>query len=157
MIQYQNGDGNDVLIGLSEKSSISIGGAVYATTKNINGAFIKVGDGVLTVKGGADLSIVNMLGTLDQSKNFNNTKANALIIANNLDNTVSNSGNNVTIFANGSNDTIDNRGSYVTINGGAGIDSIKNKNSNVTIDAGADNDTIMNYSNGTEAFGRRGR
>ena len=141
---YTAGDGNDLIQGFRENSTLSITGGVYSTSqKSGNDVIVEVGNGKITLQGAANLSTVNIVET---PLNVSNSKSNTIINTTNASDTIKNTGEKVKIFAYGGNDSITNTGDNVTIDGGTGNDTISNKagSNNVKILAYDDNDDITN-------------
>ena len=61
MIQYNKGDGNDLIEGFNATSTLQIGGKNYSTTKSGDDIIITVGDGSITLVNAADLGDINIL------------------------------------------------------------------------------------------------
>ena len=151
IINYNSGDGNDLIQGFTENDTLDISGAQYASVANKDNLILFVGDGRLTLKGANTLDTINIIGSYDEA----------------ADSIISNSDNRVSVAGTSSNDTIVNTGNYATIQGLAGNDSIissganglifgdegsdiiHNNGSNVFIQGNAGNDSI--YSSGTNA------
>ncbi len=144
VIVYKSGDGNDLIQGFNETSTLDMGTDFYTSVKSGNDLVITVGEGKITLKGAANLSKVNIDGILNEVLNTVNSANNISIAGSNLNDTITNNGQNVTIQANGGVDSIKNTGSQVSINGGADNDTIQNSGANVTISGAAGNDTIQN-------------
>ena len=164
LVLYNKGDGSDVIVGFTEKSSVSIGGAAYASAKLGDNAYIKVGDNLTTIRGGSDLATLNIIGTVDQSKNFSNTLDNNMVIGNGLDNNINNTGKNTTILANSGKDSVYNTGDNVKIYGGDGDDTLLNDypgapaaGSSVLLDGGNGNDYIDNDGKNSTVLGGAGK
>ena len=138
LIQYNSGEGNDTIQGFNASSTLKIGDGTgtYSTLNDNSDVMVFAGDGVILLKGAANLSSLNIQGTKSTvTPTFNGTDGD-----DSIDNRLSHS----TIDAGNGNDTIDNSGSNILINAGAGNDVIYNSGSNVSINAGAANDDIHN-------------
>ena len=61
LIQYTKGDGNDIIYGFNENSTLSISGGNFSTTKSGSNIIVTVGSGKITLSGAATLSTVNVL------------------------------------------------------------------------------------------------
>ena len=151
LIQYNLGDGNDLITGFNETSTLKLGddcNSTYSRTENGDDVVITVKDGEqITLKGAAQLSKLNIGGVA--KLNVNNSKNAVEIIGGRLDDSVVNDGKLVTIITNAGNDTISNSGSFVTISGGTGNDFIELQNNpqRVFIEyrAGDGNDFITGF------------
>ena len=162
---YKAGDGNDIIHGFKNNSTLSITGGVYATTiKKGNDIIVEVGNGEITLQGAASLSKLNIIET---PSNINNPNSNTTIYGTNANDTISNKGEKVRINALGGNDYIKNTKDNVTIDGGAGNDTLYSDrgsrssisgaegddlidvrlSTDVTIDGGKGNDVIKNTGN----------
>ncbi|MBO4780570.1 MAG: calcium-binding protein, partial [Selenomonadaceae bacterium] len=60
LFKYNNGDGNDVIEGFNETSTLEIGSGSCSSTKNSNNLIITVGNGNITLVGAANLSTINI-------------------------------------------------------------------------------------------------
>ncbi|MBR4904601.1 MAG: hypothetical protein IKZ53_07995 [Selenomonadaceae bacterium] len=60
LILYTSGDGNDLVKGFNETSTLSISGSSYSTTKSGNDIIVTVGKGAITLSGAANLSAVDI-------------------------------------------------------------------------------------------------
>ncbi|MBR4904629.1 MAG: calcium-binding protein, partial [Selenomonadaceae bacterium] len=102
LFQYNEGDGNDLITGFNETSTLQIGDGTDTYSKEINGndVFITVGESSVTLREAASLSAVNIAGT-------------EVIISTDGDDTIVNKLDNVTINALGGNDTVENYGANV--------------------------------------------
>ena len=56
VIQYANGDGNDIIYGIKATDTLQISGAKYTTTKSGSDLIVGVGSGKITVVGGANVA-----------------------------------------------------------------------------------------------------
>ena len=148
LVQYNSGDGDDVIIGFNVSDTIIIdsGTGEYSTVTSEDDVIISTSSGSITLKDAVNLDTLNIDGTLVISQAINNTVDGETITGTALADNISNSGDNVTIDAGDGDNIITNSGSNVTINTGAGDDSVRNTSSasNVTIYTGAGNDIITN-------------
>ena len=175
VFDYVSGDGNDVITGFDEYSTLNISGLDYATERSGNDVIVSVGGGTITIKDAALLARHNKLNIAHVSKEFPqdiaNTDEEISVVGTSFDDTISNKGEYVTITAQGGNDTITNAANNTTIDGGEGDDTIVNdyafyssiaggegsdvisvaSSSQVTINAGKADDTI-NLSKSNETF-----
>ncbi|MBR5914085.1 MAG: hypothetical protein IKZ58_06975, partial [Selenomonadaceae bacterium] len=128
--EYNSGDGNDVIMGLTSKDTLLINGTrKEIARKNDGDIIVGVGNNSITIK----------------NYNLVNYKSNTAIIGTSYFDEIGNSGNNVTISGCDGNDSIcNNAGSKVIINGGGGNDSIVNYGDNGTIKGDTGNDYIFN-------------
>ncbi len=178
LYQYYAGDGNDIINGFNENSTLSIAGAGAFSEKSGNDIILTVGGNKITLQGAGNLSKVNIIET---PMNIDNSTANKVVVATNADDTIKNTGEKAMIFAYGGNDTISNTNDEVTIDGGAGNDTlwndvggapaagkkvsisggegndfISNDGNNSTVQGGADNDTIQNWGDSSKINGGAG-
>ena len=148
MIQYAQGDGNDIISGLNSDDTLKISGASYTTAKSgYSDLIIDVGSNSILVQGGANINfkINGMYSGGSNMQNISNSKSNTIISGTSSDDYIFSSGNNVTIDALSGNDYIDNyQTEKVSINAGAGNDTISSNGAYISIFAGAGNDTIFN-------------
>ena len=63
LFKYSTGDGNDIIYGFNETSTLSIGGGSYSTEKSGDNIIVTVGDGKISLMGAATLDAVNITGT----------------------------------------------------------------------------------------------
>ena len=134
---YNEGDGNDVIMGIDLYTTLLISGGKYFKMINGNDVIIKVGKGAITLKDYKDyLSLIEIVGS--ELKNIKLTEDNDTF-ANTLD--------GASIQALRGNDTLTNYGKISLLDGGKGNDSINNEfgSDSVTILGGDGNDTIDNY------------
>lgn len=71
LIVYKAGDGNDLVTGFNETTTLSISGASYSTVASGDDLILTVGTGKITLKGAADLETVMVSGTYDTPKSGN--------------------------------------------------------------------------------------
>lgn len=145
LIKYSYGDGNDIIYGFQEDSTLSISGGSYTMQKSGIDALINVSNNVIKLK--------NVYATANGICINNETiKFDKIINLTNGDDSICNYRNNVTIKGNSGNDKIDNHKAQVTISGGTGNDSIYNGyhggyydyESNVIVKGDSGNDVIKN-------------
>ena len=143
LIQYNAGDGSDLIEGFNSTATLKIGDGTDTYDKAIEGddVIITVGEENITLKGAAKLARLHIAG-VTQLK-VNNVINATSIIGDRLNDSIINSGHKVTISAVAGDDTIENSGRYVSISGGADDDTISSRNANfVTINGGDGSDTI---------------
>ena len=134
LIEYTSGDGNDIIYGFKENSTLSISGGVYSTQTSDDDIIVNVGEGKITLVGAASLATVNIA-----------SESNPLFITlTEGDDTYNNTVDGATINALGGNDSIDNWNSNVSIDGSAGDDTIGNWGDNNFVNAGDGNNSIVN-------------
>ncbi len=63
LIVYNSGDGNDVISGFTADSTLSIGGASYTSAVSGDNVILTVGNGKITLQGGATMDDLNIVGT----------------------------------------------------------------------------------------------
>ncbi len=163
LFQFRAGDGNDLIEGFNESSTLKIGNGTgtYSQETVNNDLILTVGTEKISLVGAANLSTVNILGTKIpvEITNYNNS---SLVAGTSYTDKIFNHANYVTIRAFGNNDTIINYGSdpaavnssngrYALIQAGDGNDSVENHGMYVTIDGGAGADIIGNSSWGIKA------
>ena len=102
--QYNDGDGNDVIIGYTTSDTLIIGSTASETLLSGNDWIFKSGENTITLKDAASLAPNNV---------FNNNADNTVITGTAYADIINNSGSNVTINGNGEDDTITNTGSKV--------------------------------------------
>ncbi len=146
LIQYTSGDGNDLIEGFNETSTLQIGGGSGTYSTQISGSdiVVTVGEGKITLAGAASLSKVNIQGTYVNP---------LLIVGTEGADTINNIPANATVNALGGNDYISYMSSNVSINAGAGNDSIYGCSKDSKIDGGAGNDYIEHVSGLGPDFG----
>ena len=152
LVQYSSGEGNDIIQGFNENSTLSINDT-YTTTTSGNDVIVNVGEEAITLTDAATLSSVNIFEG-DLPLNTVNVTSNVSIVGTEGNDSIQNEvyANNVTIQALGGDDTIYNNGSNVTIEAGDGNDIIDTEDyntGNILINAGAGNDSIRNWSDET--------
>ena len=157
---YQEGDGNDLIQGFKDTSTLRVEGTA-STQESGDNVNVSVGSNVITLEGAATLSTIN-IETITQGVTLDNYTGSTLITGTGYADSIINHANYVTIQARGSDDTIINfgdtpsvttsfHGRYALIQGDAGKDSLENHSKYVTLDGGADDDTLGNSSWGVEA------
>lgn len=149
LISYASGDGNDVIYGFNETSTLQISGGVHDTAASGNDMIVTVGDGAITLKGAANLTL-NIDNpaflSLDDSAAAKVTLASGVVIGdasartkairivgNALDNLIL-GGTNKDILYGG------NGADY--LEGGAGSDKLYGQNGDDTLWGGLGNDTL---------------
>ena len=176
VIEYDEGDGTDIIYGYEESDRINIS-TNYETSVSGDNVIIYVDTGLITVTGAANKAI-NINGKkIGENQEDTSTSDNTLIVLpgfwdsnqivrgisindkiNNTVNgvkinttagsdTITNSGSNVTIMSGADDDYVSNSGTRTLIDGGSGVDVIYNEASNVTINGGDGNDSIKNIGN----------
>ncbi len=63
LVKYNSGDGDDLIRGFNENSTLNISGAFYSSKKRGNNLVLTVGEDEITLVGAANLSTVNIDGT----------------------------------------------------------------------------------------------
>ena len=157
LFKYSVGDGNDIIYGFKDNSTLSISGGSYATTKSGNDVIVTVGKEKITLQGAASLSKLNIRGAV--ASIIKNTLSGSSVVGTEYNDTIENKASNVTIDGGKGNDSIcNNNYSNVTMNGGEGNDEFLNWGSNVKVDGGEGNDSIANSegSKNTTIFGGAG-
>ncbi|MBR0062052.1 MAG: hypothetical protein IJP68_11300, partial [Selenomonadaceae bacterium] len=145
-IQYNMGDGNDVIEGFNTTSTLRIGNGdnTYSQSVSGNDLIITAEDGgKITLRGAATLSTVNIVGVTNV--NTINTANKVAINGMRLEDSIVNRGDDVTINTFAGRDTVQNSARFVTIDAGADVDYIANNNpNNSSINAGDGNDYVDN-------------
>ena len=137
LIQYANGDGNDVIYGYDETSTIQItSGSPKVGAVGLD-VVITVSSGTITLKDaiGKTVNYINASGKLTSKKygSFN----------------IENADDFNTVEGTSGADKIYNSGDFAVIDGGAGTDTIKNEGGYVSIAGSSDNDSINDLSWGS--------
>ena len=164
-VTIDGGDGNDLITGFDETSTLKIGDGsdTYSTVKSGNNIIVSVGDGNITLRGAAKLDELNIAGkendpTLLTLKNSSDaavtldaaiktasaaTRTRAIkITGNKLANTLLGGKNKDTLYGGNGND-------YLA--GNAGNDRLYGQNGADTLYGGAGNDTFI-YSAGKDVI-----
>ena len=68
LFKYSSGDGNDIIYGFKDNSTLSIGGGAYSTKKSGSDVIVTVGKGKISLIGAASLDKVNIKGTKSSTK-----------------------------------------------------------------------------------------
>ena len=144
VIIYNEGDGNDLIEGFDDNSTLSISGSTYYKQRSGSDIIITVGKGKITLQGAADRETLNIAGEELVGEEIFNYEKNSLISGTAYSDSIYNYADKITISAKALDDYIFNSGANVSISGGAGSDSIDNSGSKVTINGGNDNDSIYN-------------
>ncbi len=71
LIQYTNGDGNDLITGYTSNDTIKISGSTYSSVTSGDDLILIVGDDKITLQGAANLDTVHIDGTLSGGNIFN--------------------------------------------------------------------------------------
>ena len=183
MIEYADGDGNDVITNYNSADTINIvsGTISKATTgsgTNAPDVILTVGDGSITIKDARSkkLNIIaggTLMSTIPSPICTSTSKANATVTTGAYDDSITNSGKSANISSGAGNDTIinaakgslsaidagegndyiSNEGNRVTLEGGAGKDKIENSGASVSVDAGDGADSISNSGNRVTLLG----
>ena len=172
IIQYANGDGNDIVYGYNSTDTIQITDGTYSTQNSSNDVIIKVDNGSITLKDAKGQKL-NIIG--EQPNNITTgwatikSSKESSVVANNA--TIASGGSSAdtiqaipidhtirAIYGNAGNDVVSVSGNYgilwskSTVNSGTGNDSIYIKGdvdgihpSTVSIDSGAGNDLVSIY------------
>ena len=67
LFQYTSGDGNDIIYGFKDNSTLSISGGSYSTTESGSDIIVTVDDGKISLMGAASLPAVNIDGTKEET------------------------------------------------------------------------------------------
>ena len=155
LIKYSSGDGNDLIGGFNDTSTLQIGNGSGTYSKQTDGfdIIVTVGEGRITLKGAASLSAVNIFGTektsgglfTESADEYTNNVDGRLLEALGGDDNIINRANNVTVDGGAGDDSIVNGlCQYASINGGAGNDNLTNGGLYTTIVGGDGDDTLLN-------------
>ena len=148
-LKYARGDGNDVIYGFDETSTLEITSGVTGTFRVVDGmdVVIPVGTGTITLKDAAGKTLT----WIDAKGNVKSVVYGEFDLTNESE-------FNVVEGTSGA-DRIHNKGDRATVSAGAGDDQIKNEGANVSISGGAGNDYINDLSIGSTSVngGRRAR
>lgn len=145
VIQYADGDGNDIIYGFTENSSIHItAGEEYSLDDSGDDVILKIGENEITIVGGKNLSTINVVNYEITPLNISNKTNDTLITGTELEDTIENSGSNVTINSAQGTDWIESSGEYSSINGGADNDTITNSGENSKIFGDTGDDDLYN-------------
>ncbi|MBR4641941.1 MAG: hypothetical protein IKO74_04365, partial [Selenomonadaceae bacterium] len=132
---YSSGDGNDLIKGFNETSTLSISGGTYSTAESGSDVIVTVGEDSIVLQDAASLASVNIVGELAQPTLITGTEGN---------DTITNTQDFATIQALGGNDYIVNSGKNVSIEAGSGVNTILNTGENSTVNGGTGRDYIDN-------------
>ena len=121
IIEYVSGDGNDLIHGFNNTSTLSIVGGTWTSQESGEDIIVKVGEGNITLVGAASLSSVNISG--EEAQSVEPVNPLLITLTENADK-YSNSLEGATILALSGDDSIFNNAQNVSINGGAGLDTI---------------------------------
>ena len=148
--QYSTGEGNDVIEGFDETSTLQIlSGTVDKLTSNGTDLVLQVGEGTISLKGAYELT---SLSVVDKEFNAIDLPGMEILGTEGGDSSIVNSRDKATISGLGGNDFIDNSGNAVSINGGDGDDTITSNGDFTTILGGAGNDSIFNSGGASVLF-----
>ena len=130
LIQYAEGDGNDLIYGFNSSSTLQIGDGTgtYSYKKSNGDIIVTAGEGSVTLSDAVDLSTVNIVGEYVNP---------LLIVGTEGADSINNTLDSAMILALGGKDRIVNRRYSSNSSNSEGYN-------NVTIDGGSGNDTILN-------------
>ena len=160
LVNYETGDGDDLITGFNENSTLNLSGEKYSSVKSGNDLILSVGDEKVTLQGAANLSNVHIVGTLSGSDTISGKIIrggnSADYISDEISDgdTVQGLGGNDTIISNSNNVLLDggrdddllqnNEGDNVTMSGGAGSDTLQSDGNNASLNGGAGSDLLNN-------------
>ena len=145
IIQYEIGDGNDIIFGFNETSQLSLSaGAEFSSVESGDNVILTVNENKITITGAATLENINVTNSEVTALDIDNNADNTLISGTFLDDNIQNSGENVTINGAAGKDTINNDGDESAIDAGAGNDIITNTGANSTVNGAEGDDNITN-------------
>ncbi len=162
LFTHAAGEGNDVIMGFNETSTLSISGDAYSTQVSGNNVVVTAGTGKIILAGAAKLDTVNIDGkqastklTLTNSSSAKVTLPAAYISANasarsaaiqitgnGLDNSILGGSGNYTLAGGAGNDSIDGGTGNDSMNGGSGNDYILGGDGNDKLQGYTGNDTL---------------
>ncbi len=122
IIKHDEGDGNDIVYGISAKDTLKISGDSYFMATSDSDVIVTIGEESITLKNAADENF-----TIDFTEKVHGD----YIKGTDSRNTLKSSSAGSTIDARGGNDRIINSGDNVTIIGGKGNDTINNSGSSI--------------------------
>ena len=142
LIKYKAGEGDDLITGFKENSTLLISGGVPATTeKSGSDIIVTVEKYKITLQGAATLSNPNIV---EAPVNIHNSARKRFFSGANGNDTIINTGEKATLQGLKGNDSINNNAAYVSISGGEGDDNISNIGRNSTLAGNGGKDTIYN-------------
>lgn len=179
LFNYSAGDGNDVIIGFNESSTLKIGNgtATYSTIKSGNNIIVTAGSGKLTLQGAATLDTLNIAGTKKTYKTLTLTDKSSdkitlsstyiavsgskrtkaiKVTGNSLDNTISGGSGNDTLKGGAGNDSILGGDGKDSINGGSGDDYLLGGAGNDKLYGYTGNDTLIGGAGNDSLWGQAG-
>ena len=154
VFNYSSGDGNDIIYGFKDHSTLSISGVSYSTKKSGDDIIVTVGEGKISLVGAASLSKINIKGKKATSTTLtvtNSTKSpvtvgSAIKTINASSRTkavkITGNSNANTITGGSGKDTIYGGNGNDSILGGAGNDRLYGQKGNDTLWGGAGNDSL---------------
>ncbi len=148
--QYSQGDGNDIIYGITSYDTVSINGSINTRSTVGNDIILNMTDGgAITLSGAKNrtptITVTSGEGT--SGKYISNSASNAVITGTAYNDTIYNTGVSVKIYASAGDDSIFNYASgwsdsRVTLDGGAGNDTIMGRFGDSSISGGEGNDLI---------------
>ncbi len=164
LIAYGAGDGSDLIEGFNATSTLSIAGSAYSKATVGDDLIVTVGEGLITLRGAASLSSVNIDGTehltLTDSDSIKVTLSASVESASAAERVkpiviVGNALNNV-IHGGKSNDLLWGGAGADSINGGLGNDKIWGSTGNDTLLGNAGNDSLLGGEGDDKLWGGSG-
>ena len=148
LIQYAEGEGNDVVYGFGDSDTIRINGTISSLAQSDGDVIISVGSGKITIKNKELNEIMNRNGDIIINPYPMTLKATA--------DTANFDDEGATVYAIGGNDVIENTGANSYIDGGAGNDKLFNSGENVTLLGGDGKDTLRTSASNASLSGGAG-
>ena len=185
LFKYENGDGNDLIQGFNETSTLSIVVGTYSSQKSGDDVIVTVGTGNITLQGVANLNTLNIAGkkdatlltvkdstkspvtvgasvkTIDASSRTKAVKITGNELANTIKggsgkDTLSGGTGNDKLFGNAGNDSLNGGDGKDTLSGYTGNDILLGGNGNDSLNGGSGNDTLIGGKGNDSLWGDTG-
>ena len=185
LFKYENGDGNDLIQGFNETSTLSIVVGTYSSQKSGDDVIVTVGTGNVTLQGAANLNTLNIAGkknatlltvknstkspvtvgasvkTIDASSRTKAVKITGNDLANTIKggsgkDTLSGGNGNDKLFGNAGNDSLSGGDGKDTLSGGTGDDKLFGNAGNDSLSGGDGKDTLSGGSGNDKLLGGSG-
>ncbi len=167
IIQFADGDDNDIIYGWTSGNSLSLASDAYYTRETVgSNVVVNLLSGDAITLNSASNKTINIIGGIytvsgKNFTNYRNSDSVSVVYGTGYTDTLYNHANRVTILGYAGNDTIVNYGMapsvtsasatygrYASIMAGDGNDSVDNSGRDTTVDGGNGNDTIANTNYG---------
>lgn len=144
IIQYAEGDGNDIIYGAGNGDTLKITSGTYRTYKSGDNIVVKIGSSGSITLSGSYVDKVKITGKSSEPLNVVNWNDNTVIGGTAYNDTVYSGGQKVKINGSDGKDYLYlyTGARKTTINGGAGSDTIKSGGQQIKINGGKGNDDI---------------